>query len=71
MKREPCSVPNFSVLARFQPTLSARFQTTVLISPNFVVINVRIADFYSNLSALRADIIHMQTLPSIPRCVRF
>ena len=53
------------------PTLSARFETTVLISSNFVVINVRIAHFYSNLSTLRADIIHMQTVPSIPRCVRF
>ena len=71
MKREPCSAPNFSVLARFQPTLSARFQTTVLISPNFVVINVRIAHFYSSLSTIRADIIHMQTMPSTPHCVRF
>ena len=53
------------------PTLSARFETTVLISSNFVVINVRIAHFYSNFSTLGADIIHMKTVPSIPRCVRF
>ena len=43
----------------------------VLSSSNFVVINLRIAHFYSNLSTLRADIIHMQTVPSIPHCVRF
>ena len=58
-KRDPCSAPNFSVL------------TTILISSNFVVINVRIAHFYSNLSTLREDITHMQTVPSIPQCVRF
>ena len=70
MKREPCSSPNFSVLARFYPTLSARFETTVLSSSNFVVINVRVAHFYSNFSTLKADILHMQTEPSIPHCVR-
>ena len=71
MKREPCSARNFSVMARFYPTLSARFETTVLSSSNFVVINVRIAHFYSNFSTLRAGIIHMQTEHSIPHCVRF
>ena len=43
----------------------------VLSSSNFVVINLRIAHFYSNLSTLRADIIHMQTVPSISHCIRF
>ena len=71
MKREQCSARNFSVMARFYPTLSARFKATVLSSSNFVVINVRIAHFYSNFLTVRAGIIHMQNEPSIPHCVRF